>query len=206
MQSLLGHLFHRRVWQLVLLAGISASIALSVAGCGSSENALVETTRPLLTPETGGGQLALTSPALKDNGIISTGYRCDPRSIWLPIEWSKPPQETAELVLIISVTNPLDGSSTEDEGLRAKWIIAGIKPDSRRLLFGQLPPSAFILPVSADSHCPLSGQSVGIVVHLFAMPGVHIREEFETVDPADIAGFSRIALASDQLSGMYTNG
>lgn len=182
------------------------SVIFAVSACGSARESSQERAREsradtgvIVSPGgAGDNEMLLTSSAVDDEARIREGFQCSRNSIWLPLEWDTPPQSTAELVVVIRMAHVPGRSAPE-----AQWIIAGINPGDGALHFGLPVNGIYILPVSSRADCPREGETALILADLYAIPGNHSREEFETADNRDISRFDRIAVATGRLVGIY---
>lgn len=149
----------------------------------------------------GKGGLALTSPAFRDGEELDPSFTADEEdAVAPPLEWTKPPVNTQELVIIAEDPQGPGGDPF------CHWLVWGIKPQQGMLLEGEVPPrvgknafgnSEWLLPAP-----PEGDEAHNFVFQLFAvdlplvlMPGID-RE-------ALIDGIAGHVLGTALLTGSY---
>lgn len=110
-----------------LAAAVAAVTVL--AGC-SDDRGDNSTSTSVLKLET----LAVSSPAFEDGANIPERFSCEGENIPPPLRWSDIPEETRELVIV--VTDPEAPSGTF-----VHWTVWGIDPSSKGI-DGELPEGA----------------------------------------------------------------
>lgn len=113
--------------------------------------------------------LSVRSPALTRSIVVPPRFRCRANSIWLPLEWSKPPKKTAEQVLAVGFNEITREQNAFVSRLVEVWLIGGLNPLRRRLSVGDLPPGAF-MKAHHDDACPSGKAETNVVFAIFAMP------------------------------------
>ncbi|HEX2132313.1 MAG TPA: YbhB/YbcL family Raf kinase inhibitor-like protein [Actinophytocola sp.] len=83
------------------------------------------------TPVSGG--LMLRSAAFTEHTLIPDRYSYDGGNVSPPLEWSRPPDGTAELVLLCEDPDAPGGTFTH-------WVLTGIHPETSGVEEGTLPP------------------------------------------------------------------
>jgi phosphatidylethanolamine-binding protein (PEBP) family uncharacterized protein len=133
------------------------------------------TTAPPTTPAPAKAQervplsekVAVTSPAIH-SGVLSARYTCDGADTPPPLHIEGVPPGTAELMLDIIKIKPVDNK------LYFPWAVAHIKPTTRNIVGGKLPPGAIVGTngngKSTYDLCPPKGPAEGYVAVLFALP------------------------------------
>lgn len=87
-------------------------------------------------PTTGAaGVLALRSPAFADHGVIPDRYTLEGANTSPPLDWSAPPEGTAELALLCEDPDAPGGPFTH-------WVVVAIPPDAAGIPEGRLPKGA----------------------------------------------------------------
>jgi Raf kinase inhibitor-like YbhB/YbcL family protein len=103
------------------------SLAAVVAGCGSSGEKLKA------PPPVAPGQIRLTSPAFKDNGLIPAKYTCDGDKVSPPLQWSGVPKGVNSLALMVVDL---------DAGNFLHWSVWDINPSFKAIPEGKAPPNS----------------------------------------------------------------
>jgi Raf kinase inhibitor-like YbhB/YbcL family protein len=110
----------------LLLAGVVLAVVLSLTGCPAKAPVAPTAAPPAVTPPapaaSGGVQQMkwqLSSPAFQDGQPIPVQYTGFGKDVSPPLEWSKPPEGTVELVL---VCDDLDAPS----GTWVHWVVWGM--------------------------------------------------------------------------------
>lgn len=126
---------------------------------------------------------------------IAAHYTCDGANVPPPLRWSGVPPHTAELVLLIVLAKDVSGGN-----LSANWGVAGLRPSSRGLSGGILPPGAVVgrnsFGETRYSICPPKGVSASYVALLFGL------QHRTSAKP----GFSASALAKTLLHSNVAEG
>ena len=79
------------------------------------------------------GHGELSSTAFTDGGPIPSRHTCDGEDISPPLQWSAPPDGTAELALVMDDPNA---------GGFVHWVVVGLRPTATGLDEGSLPTGA----------------------------------------------------------------
>jgi len=79
------------------------------------------------------GHGELTSMAFTEGGPIPSRHTCDGDDISPPLQWSAPPEGTAELALVMD---------DPDAGGFVHWVVVGLRPTVTTLDEGSLPAGA----------------------------------------------------------------
>jgi phosphatidylethanolamine-binding protein (PEBP) family uncharacterized protein len=113
--------------------------------------------------------LDLTIPVLLKYPLlgIPARYTCDGANTSLPLRWGHIPHGTAELALFILSSKASTGE------MSFAWAVTGLKPTSRGLAAGKLPPGAVVGRNSSGtvgySICPPVGRREAYYAKLFAL-------------------------------------
>lgn len=81
--------------------------------------------------------LVLRSAAFSDHAMIPDRYSYDRDNVSPPLEWSAPPDGTAELVLLCEDPDAPNGTFVH-------WVVTGLPPDSTGVDEGALPAGAHV--------------------------------------------------------------
>jgi Raf kinase inhibitor-like YbhB/YbcL family protein len=93
----------------------------------------------LLPGEPGGPphRIDLASDAFEDGDSLPPRYAHDRDNLSPPLEWSQPPQGTAELAVLCEDPDAPSGVFTH-------WVLAGLDPADTGLAEGEVPPGAIV--------------------------------------------------------------
>ncbi|OLF17247.1 YbhB/YbcL family Raf kinase inhibitor-like protein [Actinophytocola xanthii] len=87
------------------------------------------------TDEPAGSELIVRSAAFSDHTLIPDRYSYEGENVSPPLEWSEPPDGTAELVLLCEDRDAPTGTFVH-------WVVTGIRPDTTGAEEGSLPAGA----------------------------------------------------------------
>jgi phosphatidylethanolamine-binding protein (PEBP) family uncharacterized protein len=155
-----------------------------LTGCGSSTPsskehqatniALTPITTPAKTPgkpKSNPEGLPTADIALRSSAPhqpLPAQYTCDGTNTPLPLNWTQPPNGTAELAIWIVNLAPIKGKIFID------WAITGINPSTHQLTPGQLPPGTITgknsLGQTSYNICPPKHTPTRYVALLLALP------------------------------------
>lgn len=183
-----------------LIGTFVLSACTVVSACGQS-GALDNSFRDIVP-------LSVRSPALSKHSsrvpLIRGSYRCKRNSIWLPLEWSKIPTGTREVVVAIVFRKIIEKNHGElASALVTQEIVANLPPRTRQLRAGTLPRGAFIKHHYAGGYCPSLNEQSGVVFTVFAMSDGHKLRKFEAIGTSTIDSLYRNALAVGSLAVFY---
>ncbi|MGQ0804645.1 MAG: YbhB/YbcL family Raf kinase inhibitor-like protein [Actinomycetota bacterium] len=109
----------RRGWAAVAAAGLFLGLAGEAAGSAAGE------------------QLSVESSAFTFGGDIPVQYSCDGENVSPPLEWSKPPKGTKEIVVTLN-----DADVPSPDGTFLHWSVWRLRPRTRELEEGSVPSVA----------------------------------------------------------------
>lgn len=135
----------------LLYLAVPLVLIVAAAGC-SDDKAEQSTSTSVLRLET----LAVSSPAFEDGATIPERFSCEGENVPPPLRWSDIPEETRELVIV--VTDPEAPSGTF-----VHWTVWGIDP-SVEGIDGELPEGAVVGTSSSGKAtyigpCPPNGET-----------------------------------------------
>jgi phosphatidylethanolamine-binding protein (PEBP) family uncharacterized protein len=158
----------RTIWLAVVLASVV------LAGCGSTAASTTSVSAPRPAPKPGSRHHlpelveGLTSPAISRTDELASQYTCDGANISFPLQWSKIPAHTAELLLTV-----IDFKFVHNEPV-VHWAVSHLSPKLHGLAAGRLPAHAIVGRNSSGqagySLCPPKGASTEYAISLFALP------------------------------------
>jgi Raf kinase inhibitor-like YbhB/YbcL family protein len=172
----------------LLAAGLLAMAACSSgAGPRGPERELPET-------------MTVSSPAFPPQAPIPVRFTCSGEEVSPPLTWSKVPESTAELALVVDDPDAPDGTYVH-------WVVAHLDPKQGGLAEGTLPAGATQLRNSAGEAawagpCPPEGPAHHYRFTVYALAS---RVEVDAdADPADtIAAIEQAATARGRLVGTF---
>jgi len=145
-------------------------LGLVMAGCGSSGAESQSAQSANASKKGPKGVIKVVSPAFEKGGAIPAHYTCDGADTSPPLRWTKAPEGTAELVLLI-----VDQSGHGPGGEEIIWSVAGLQPQLTSIAPGKLPAGA-VVGRNGRGHthysvCPRKGSGVQqYAVFVGAMP------------------------------------
>jgi hypothetical protein len=141
-------------------------LALVLASCGTGGASNATTKGP---------SIRFGSPAVTAAKVIPPRYKCDNRTIWLPLKWGTLPARTQELALYIvrfGVPKVASGGQVKAE-IKAEALVLGLHSTLHRLKRGKLPPGALIAIHAANgepqSVCPRKGVAENLLFRIYAL-------------------------------------
>lgn len=177
-----------------VLAALIGVIWISACG-GSSDKSLPTDSRK--------AHLAVSSKALSGGLRIGGRFRCREDEVWLPLEWSRVPLRTAEVVVVIGLSPITRIEGTASASLANEVVIAGVDPTERRLRTGRLPDGVYILSHEAGPDCPLWSEETGVTFSVYALPSKHPISPSQSIKLSTIHGLSKEAIAAGMLPALY---
>jgi Raf kinase inhibitor-like YbhB/YbcL family protein len=148
-------------------------------------------------PET----LAVSSPAFPPGGAIPARFTCSGEEVSPPLTWSKVPDGTAELALVVDDPDAPGGTYVH-------WVVAHLDPGQGGLAEGTLPAGAAQFPNSAGEAawagpCPPGGPEHHYRFTVYAL-GRRV-EIAAGAEPADaVAAIEQAATARGRLVGTFS--
>ena len=169
-----------------VLAGLPVFASL-LLGCGGNPlEGVKEPQRPALTVE---------SSAVESGRWIPSQYRCVDETVWLPLEWSKVPQGTQEIIVVRSVSR-FQQSKGGKPAVIGVEVLAGMNPRQRGLRIGEKPIGSYVKR-HASQFCPSRARVSGIVFVVYAMP---FRQNLQS---SKLRQLEASALAAGSLNVLY---
>lgn len=111
---------------------LATALGLSLDGAGGLAAARLAGAQLL-----GAGGLTLRSAAFADGEPLDPSFTADEEdAVAPPLEWSAPPEGTAELALLVECP---DAGSAQPQ---SHWLVWGLAPQRGKLLEGETPPRA----------------------------------------------------------------
>jgi Raf kinase inhibitor-like YbhB/YbcL family protein len=149
------------------------------------------------TPAKGGARLDLTSPAFENNEPIPSEYTCDGAQLPPPLSWTKVPQGTRSIAILVEDPDAPKGTFTH-------WLVTGIPPTTTSLTTA-LPSGASASKNDAGTlgytgPCPPSGTHR----YAFRVYALDLDLPTQRSRTAFLAAIRGHVLASGQLVGTYT--
>lgn len=164
--------------------------ALTLAGCSDAE-------------EPSKRELRVAVPIPDGGLLIPKRYECKERAVWLPIEWSRVPGDTAELILVMSISEMERGGRAVNSSLAGHVVIARLDPSLRRLRVGDLPDGAILKTDRPDLICPPSSNEYGLAFTVYALPEEFHFKRRQAVDLALIETLEESSTASGYALALY---
>ena len=113
------------------------------------------------------GTIELTSPAVKNEGVLPATYTCDGQNTPPAMYWKAVPAGTRELMLDVIKISPVNHK------LYFAWSVTGIPTSTHSIVGGKLPAGAVVGTNSAGQTrydlCPAKGTNESYVAVLFAL-------------------------------------
>jgi phosphatidylethanolamine-binding protein (PEBP) family uncharacterized protein len=141
------------------ISGGVISLALVLAGCGSSSSPPSAISVPFRSPAVVGTSL----PAV---------YTCDGKDISPPLEWGAVPPASADVAVFALGLTP--AASNGSYAVSVEWAVAGINAALHRITAGRLPRGAYL---GVDSNgkarysiCPKKGESKRYEFAIYGIP------------------------------------
>lgn len=177
------------------MASAALVAVVGVTGCGGSSDTTA-------TPPTASvpSSISVTSTAFHDGAQIPTRYTCDGRGAIVPLRWSKPPDGTKDLAVLVDDPDAPGGTYTH-------WILLDL-PAKARAVADRETPGAHEAKNSAGSAgwtppCPPKGDSA----HHYRFTVYALRSATGLGNGASIAdaraAIDKLAFAKGTLVGRY---
>jgi phosphatidylethanolamine-binding protein (PEBP) family uncharacterized protein len=167
----------------------SLLLGLALSGCSGAEEEKPE--------------LQVEIPVLGDGFRIPQRHQCREGAVWLPVEWSRVPRETAELVLVMSISEMKRSRQAVNSSLIGHVVVGKLNPKLRRVRLGDLPSGASLHTDLPDLVCPPGSSEYGLVFTVYALPDKFHLGRRQTVDLSAIEALEESSIASGYALTLY---
>jgi hypothetical protein len=183
---------------LLCLVLASCVLGLILGSCGSDRES--ETYGLSRTKQY---KLTVKSPVVGEEERIPRPYKCNEKSIWLPLEWSEIPYAAQELILVSSVSRLRHVFGKWNPQLVDVSLIGGLNPGLQSLKIGPLPKGTYRREHVGQRFCPPKTELSGIVFALYALPIQQRLWRNEKLDIPTLEVLERSALAVGVIRVLY---
>lgn len=137
--------------------------------------------------------MTLRSAAFEDGGSIPVRHSCEGDNVSPPLAWTKVPEGTEELALVV-------GDPEGDGGVFHHWVVLGISPTAAEVATGEVPEGAVQAKGSSENPtwigpCPPNGEEHDYVFSLYPLSrplgmgdGAELKDALDAIADARLPG------------------